>query len=1425
MTVIQDLRQRLQARIPRFRGTSRRTVAGAAVVAAISGLLLTSTPAIAQPKPVGEYIEIDFTAAAPKSYSHLVGGGAYDTGKSNVDTVQQLEGKDFVCGDIVSFMTKIKMNDGEAAGYGATTLRLRYSWDMAATGSSTGVAFADLIHAQINYGTIDDLLEPTSTIDDAIIDDGNSTATIHSEVATGPIWVSGSKLITEIDVTDVEASETVVLQLDVKIKCDPSQTSSGNIQAQLQQVDVIEVATNPTGITLPDIVNSGIRTVPMKAGSIRYPQVSIQKTVTTPTGNCATASDSILIESGDAVKWCFAVLNPSSVLVPPGAPLYQLRIVDDNGTPADSSDDWWIDTSTLTGLQNLDGLGQLNDLGPGVTVYASVVETITGEPGATIFNTATAYGDDSVIDPYTLSDSDNARALISAAAPSVAIAKTTSNTIDVAPSDSPIIYKGDVANWYYEVTNTGNVPLTSVTVTDNQGVVVTCPSTTLAPGAVMMCRGDGIAIAGTYTNIGTVVASYNGDTVTASDPSGYFGLDPEIEISKTPATQTVIAGETATFTLVITNTGNVTLSSVSVSDSLTPSCAGPLAALGVGESVTVTCAAGSVMSPFTNTAVATGTYGTRTVSDTATAAVLVDYLPDIAVTKTANPTSVPETGGSVTFTVVVTSSGVDPFTLNTLTDSVYGNLDGKGSCDVPQTIAAGGQYTCTFTETVTGEPATPHVDIVTASGVDPEGNPDTATDDAIVALTDVLPNISVTKTADPTSVSELGGAVAFTVVVNNVNAEAVTLTSLSDNVFGNLNGKGTCATGGSIAGGGSYSCTFTETLAGQPASPHVDTVTAVASDNDGNNDTATDDATVAFNDVLPNITVTKTANPTSVSELGGAVEFAVAVTNVNAEPVTLTSLTDNVFGDLNGKGTCAVGGSIAGGGSFTCSFTETLTGEPAAPHVDTVTAVAADNDGNSDTASAQASVTFIDVLPDITVTKSANPTSVSELGGAVAFTVVVSNVNGEPVTLTTLTDNVFGNLNGKGTCATGGSIAGSGSYTCTFTETLTGQPASPHVDTVTAVASDNDGNSDTATDDAVVSFTDVLPDITVTKTANPTSVSELGGAVTFSVVVSNVNAEALTLNSLTDNVFGDLNGKGTCATGASISGGGSYTCSFTETLSGQPASPHVDTVTAVASDNDGNRDTATASATVAFNNVLPNITVVKTANPTTLPISGGYVDYLIRVTNSGPETVTITSLVDPQLTLPETCTAAVVGQTLSPGIWVDCVISQQWITPGAGGTFTNTATSIGCDDDGSCDTDTGTATVVFSWYGRTPGYWKNHPAAWPSPYVPSQLLSTVFTLPANVTSGTAKPQAGDTLMMSLNYQGGSALKGAAQILLRAATAAVLNEQYYGDWYPATSVTSLRTSVNNALASGNRSTILTLATQLDSWNNGIERSMP
>ena len=62
---------------------------------------------------------------------------------------------------------------------------------------------------------------------------------------------------------------------------------------------------------------------------------------------------------------------------------------------------------------------------------------------------------------------------------------------------------------------------------------------------------------------------------------------------------------------------------------------------------------------------------------------------------------------------------------------MYGNLDGKGTCDVPQTIAAGATYSCSFSGAVSGNAGSSHTDIVTASGTDDDGNPVSDEDDAI----------------------------------------------------------------------------------------------------------------------------------------------------------------------------------------------------------------------------------------------------------------------------------------------------------------------------------------------------------------------------------------------------------------------------------------------------------------------------------------------------------------------------------------------------------------------------------------------------------------------------------------------------------------------------------------------------------------------
>ncbi|HIH74381.1 MAG TPA: hypothetical protein HA306_03790 [Methanosarcina sp.] len=119
------------------------------------------------------------------------------------------------------------------------------------------------------------------------------------------------------------------------------------------------------------------------------------------------------------------------------------------------------------------------------------------------------------------------------------------------------------------------------------------------------------------------------------------------------------------------------------------------------------------------------------------------------------------------------------------------------------------------------------------------------------------------------------------------------------------------------------------------------------------------------------------------------------------------------------------------------------------------------------------------------------------------------------------------------------------------------------------------------------------------------------------------------------------------------------------------------------------------------------------------------------------------------------------------------------------------------------------------WMGCTPGYWKNHPDAWVG-YSTTDTLGAVFGLGNQFT--TVLPT--HTLLDALNYRGGSGVEGAAQILMRAATAALLNEDKFGDDYPPYATEQeLIDAVMDALNSGDRDTMIELAEQLDYRNNG------
>jgi hypothetical protein len=116
---------------------------------------------------------------------------------------------------------------------------------------------------------------------------------------------------------------------------------------------------------------------------------------------------------------------------------------------------------------------------------------------------------------------------------------------------------------------------------------------------------------------------------------------------------------------------------------------------------------------------------------------------------------------------------------------------------------------------VSGNAGYSETDIVTAAGTDDDGNPVQAQDSATVTIVDVASGLTVGKVAEPDTVAEPGGLVAFTVRVNNTSlVDAMTLTELIDDVHGDLNGQGTCSVPQDIAAGSFYECASAHWSAG-----------------------------------------------------------------------------------------------------------------------------------------------------------------------------------------------------------------------------------------------------------------------------------------------------------------------------------------------------------------------------------------------------------------------------------------------------------------------------------------------------------------------------------------------------------------------------------------------------------------------------------
>jgi len=149
-----------------------------------------------------------------------------------------------------------------------------------------------------------------------------------------------------------------------------------------------------------------------------------------------------------------------------------------------------------------------------------------------------------------------------------------------------------------------------------------------------------------YPLVNTALDTTNND--------GAANCSAAIDISKTPDSQTVFTGDDVTFTIVVTNTGDVDLTNVMVSDPLAPDCdmdIGDLIGdLAVDEIVSYECTIVMVTVSFTNVATATGNPadGGTEVSDMDTAGVIVEALAQHTLTLASAGTGSGNTTGAGT---------------------------------------------------------------------------------------------------------------------------------------------------------------------------------------------------------------------------------------------------------------------------------------------------------------------------------------------------------------------------------------------------------------------------------------------------------------------------------------------------------------------------------------------------------------------------------------------------------------------------------------------------------------------------------------------------------------------------------------------------------------------------------------------------------